>query len=995
MFLSRLMLAALGVAAAAGVGVKGATAQSVVVSDIIRQIETAEALPQRAVHASNFNLNTGLGLVYLNDGILIPSSPVAGRAVEFVFIGDGRVVMHPDDEVESGQLEVFTGSPVLDESFDRAVFVIALDAASQRLSELPSAADDPRVASAVELLDRWHSSPERRLLDVDARLLRDGVGDPLGRGFFCASFEGEQLGRFLWVMDPLAEEQLTVGQFVQPKMTDRERRKAVRHLEREQRRGKLIGRDVEDLGIWDTWISASLLNAAGDPTPGTPGVESRHYAISAVVEGKQLALEANARIQMDVLIEGLRVVTLDMGGDLTPARVTDGNGVELVFTRSQDELTVLLAGPAAAGDMLTVEVEYSGRPFDRLASGAYSQRRPLGWYPHAGAVDRATYELEIRWPKKYQLFGSGTVAEEGVDGRRRWQHRSLDVRALGFSFEIGDYEVVSGALGNTKITVAIDRLGQDVSPDLAEEVLDRVRGPLAYFQAIYGPYPLEDLVVVSSPRGFSQGLLGFVTLSTAGIVDWDIWGELLGFEDRRLLIAHELAHQWWGNQVGWSSYRDQWISEAMANFSALLYERNRLWAVGERRVGRGPTTGWKSALESRTEEGRPVESLGPVVMGARLNSSLSSDAYQAVVYQKGAVVLDMLARLYQEEAFVEILGNVVEVAAGHVITTDDFLTMLERLGGVDLQWFKRQYVHGTGIPEISYGYTIDQLGGGRWVVEGQAEQQPSFRTTFAVVERSSERLDVSRTTTARLDVAGSVLVVPFQIGVRGDHEIGQSGDGPQEVLSGRILLEGEKTPFRLEMDREPEIFWLDRYGEVFGWFISADRWPRRAALQRGMDLLAAGETGQAEEVLVAAFSKPVFDADEQWLGFEVDTQRASRAVDIALHLVLGRLFLDGDRLGEASEQLAMAENTMARQDRWRFDRQLLPLLARLSLLSGEPDEAYRRLRRGLSGRRTSESAEAWALFAVASHLTDRSKDYPRACRRALELGVDLGPLECP
>ncbi len=551
----RLVLAVLGVATAAGLGVDWAVAQSAEVSDIIRQIENPEARPQQAVRAVKFKLDTGLGVVHLNDGILVPSSPVAGRTVEFVFVGDGRVVMDPEDEVERGQLEVFTGSPVLDESFGRAVFVIALDAASEKLSELPPAADDPRITTAVELLDRWHSSPERRLLDVDERLLRDGVEDPLGRGFFCGAFESETLGRFLWVVDPLAEEQLTLGQFVQPTLTDRERRQAVRHLEREQRRGKLIGRELGDLGIWDTWVSVPLRNAAGDPTPGTQGVESRHYAISAELEGKRLEMVASVRIDMDVLIEGLRVVTLDMDGDLIPARVTDGEGVELEFTRSQDELTVLLASPAAAGDVLTVEVEYSGRPFDRLASGAYRQRRPLGWYPHAGFIDRATYELEIRWPRKYQLFGSGAVMEEGIDDGRRWQRRVLDVRVLGFSFEVGDYQVANGALGKTRITVAIDRLGQNVSPNLAEDVLADVRGPLAYFQSIFGPYPLDRLVVVSSPRGFSQGLLGFITLSTAGIVDWDIWSDLLGFEDRRLLIAHELGHQWWGNQVGWPGYQ--------------------------------------------------------------------------------------------------------------------------------------------------------------------------------------------------------------------------------------------------------------------------------------------------------------------------------------------------------------------------------------------------------------------------------------------------------
>ncbi len=107
------------------------------------------------------------------------------------------------------------------------------------------------------------------------------------------------------------------------------------------------------------------------------------------------------------------------------------------------------------------------------------------------------------------------------------------------------------------------------------------------------------------------------------------------------------------------------------------------------------------------------------------------------------------------------------------------------------------------------------------------------------------------------------------------------------------------------------------------------------------------------------------------------------------------MFLDDDRIEEAAEQLEMAERRSERQDRWRFGRQLLPLKARLFMLSGEPDAAYRVLRKELGGRRALESAEAWALFAAAASLTARNKDYARACGRALEFGVDLGPLRCP
>jgi hypothetical protein len=634
-----------------------------------------------------------------------------------------------------------------------------------------------------------------------------------------------------------------------------------------------------------------------------------------------------------------------------------------------------------------------------VATGAYLQRDPLGWYPHAGLVDRATYEVVLRWPRKLQLLGSGRVVAEGVDQEKRsWQRRTLEVRSLGFSFEIGDFDTASGQIGDVAVTVGIDRLGQGAARGLPAEVLRSVEGPLAYYQTIFGPYPLGELVVVSSPRAFSQGLLGFVTLSTAGIVDWDKWASLFGYEDRRLLIAHELAHQWWGNQVGWRSYRDQWISEAMANYAALLYERNRLVGQGEPRVGLGPTSGWQAELARLTRDGRPVESLGPVTMGPRLNSSLASDAYHAIVYKKGAVVLDMLARLYGEDAFLGILRELVRAADGRVVSTDDFLNLLERLGGVELDWFRRQYVLGTGLPEIVYDYRIEELGGGRWAVTGEARQQSTYVDRYRVERLADGALDVSRRSEPRLDVADSVLVVPVQIGIADAAADGDAaaGGGPiRSLLTGRLLLRGELSPFRLEVEQRPLILWLDRGGEVFGRFFAAARWPRRAAVARGLELARSGALDEAESVWLAAFDEPVVTADEQWLGAELDVEASGRVLDISLHTALARLYLDQGRLGEAAEQIGLARERMQRDDRWLFEHEVLALEARLAIRSGRPEQALRELRQAVEREPEVASTEVAALLAVASHLAGQPGDWTAACRDARSRGVDLGPLDCP
>jgi hypothetical protein len=964
---------------------------------VIEQIRTAGLDVGAAVQVDGFRFRSGPATVHFENGVLVPARPVGERPVEFVFLGSGRVEVEAPDDIEAGQLELFTGAPQIDETFDAAVFVIALDSAVDAIRQLPRAKVPDDGARAAALLDQWRSGPERRFLDVESRLFIDAVGGPLGSSYFCGYFEGRRLGKYLYVVDPLADEQVTMGQFVQPKLSDRESKEMRRRLQQAQRQGKLIGLELDDVGMWDTWISSNLHRSDGEPSPGTSGVEPVHYRLDCSLGGTQLELDAVARIDLAVLVDGLNTVTLGMNSDLVPTEVRDADGRPLVFVRSRRELTAALPGPLSSGSTTTIEVRYTGLPFERLSPGTYAQRSTLNWYPHAGSLDRATYDVTIRWPSSYDLVGSGRVVESGRDDQGvQWQRRRLDTRALGFSFEIGQYEAVTSRVGHVDVTVAVDRAAQEAPGDIAREVLGSVQDSLSYFEEIFGPYPLDELVVVNAPRDYSQGLLGFLTLSTLAIQDWAEWGAILGYEDRRSVIAHEVAHQWWGNVVGWRSYRDQWISEATATYSALLYARNRL-GLGPAQLRSGPTSGWQAALLKPMPDGRPVESVGPVVLGSRLFSSLTMAAYYPIVYKKGAVVLDMLARLYTEEVFIDILGRLARAASDRSISTEDFLLILERLGGSDLDWFGSRYVYGTGLTEVDYDYRFDPIPEGRWAVSGVARQRAPYVYSYRIEPRPDGTLDVRRSASERLDVRESVLVVPVDIGVisRAGTREPAAADASRAIVSGRVVVEGETTEYRFEIDDEPEIVWFDRGGDVFGRFFCTQRRPRRTAYQRGLALAAGGPAEEAERSFLDALEADVAVYPEAWQGFEGDVEYEGELLDAAARMALARLYLDTDRVAEAANQITRARAVIPTSDRRRFEGELLALDARLLLRKGQVAAALKSLRRGLLGSRSLDSIEGWGLLAIAADSAGQGDTYRTACRRAVERGIDLGPLECP
>jgi len=243
-----------------------------------------------AVAATNLSLNAGLARLDLRQGVLVPASPIGGKVVEMVFLGSGRVSVAPPDEIEAGQLELFTGGPKLDEEIDQAILVVGLDAASAALMRRarvhPTAEQEQQAA---RLYERWKTSPERRQLHVEGGILINAAGDRSYQGFFAGWFHGKVQGDFLYLVDPGDREQVTLGQFVHLEAGEKEKRKLLRAIHREQRRGRLIGVELDDLGQWNNWLSArcatrtaSLLSAANPSSPGntrsTSGSRTRRRA---------------------------------------------------------------------------------------------------------------------------------------------------------------------------------------------------------------------------------------------------------------------------------------------------------------------------------------------------------------------------------------------------------------------------------------------------------------------------------------------------------------------------------------------------------------------------------------------------------------------------------------------------------------------------------------------------------------------------------------------
>jgi aminopeptidase N len=222
--------------------------------------------------------------------------------------------------------------------------------------------------------------------------------------------------------------------------------------------------------------------------------------------------------------------------------------------------------------------------------------------------------------------------------------------------------------------------------------------------------------------GHGQAFDGFLHLS-----EFTYTSESPGASE--LFRAHETAHQWWGHEVGWESYRDQWLSESLAEYSAMMYVETSLKnGAGEMiDILRAYTQVVKGSLKGMVGKySRPWlvdldlshrKRLGPIGLGWRASTAEMPGGYQVQVYHKGPLVVHMLRKALAyygqgDELFVRTLREFVKEHRGGAATTADLLATVNRVSGRDWTWFFDQWIDGTAIPTYTWSYEVGAPGAG-------------------------------------------------------------------------------------------------------------------------------------------------------------------------------------------------------------------------------------------------------------------------------------------
>ena len=709
--------------------------------DIARQIAEAGLDSEQCYRVRDITLTREDVRFYFTDGHILFGRPVGGTPVSAVFVtsvqgGDAETLVLPPDRSERESLSSFTGSPNLNEHF-KAAFLLFTDETYRdlmaQIRDNPSNRRTPEMGLALE--PDWTTVTRNITSSFESRLVLDLLsGRPVPRPFFFAAISGRQLGNFDIVYDLRSQQQITIGQTAY--------------------------RDNRTFfDVWTCFESRSVRNR--QRAAPTPEFEVNDFRIDATVVPPDLRLNVVTRVKIVAAAGAGRALPFELSRRMrVTAASVDGQPAEvfapasvrsnLIHDRGNDLILLIPPQPLEPGRAYEFEFHHEGAVIADAGNKVYAVGSRGNWYPNRG-LQFARFDVTFRYPKDLDLVSSGEVVSDSADGEWKITRRrtATPIRMVGFN--LGVYERTRVTRGKETVEVCANRnlehaleaksqppiilppqspwTGRRREPPPLQfpaapahiasspaarlrELAANVASALEFMTARFGPPPLPTLTVSPVPGTFGQGFPGLIYLSTLSY---------LGPKDRpiatlkehqrlffsEMLYAHEVAHQWWGNVVATSGYQHDWLLEALANYSALLYLEKSKGA----RALESVLSDYRANLLVKAESGRTVESAGPIALGLRLESSQNPRAWHTIVYEKGAWILHMLRRRMGDERFRSFLGELRRRFEWKSVDTESFRLLAAQFlapksADPKLESFFDQWVYSSGVPTLQMKYSL-------------------------------------------------------------------------------------------------------------------------------------------------------------------------------------------------------------------------------------------------------------------------------------------------
>ena len=688
-----------------------------------------------ATSVHNLVLQRDRGQITFTEGTIYFQAPIEGHVYGAVFIGAGKFHADaPPIKFEQDNVRRLLHTDNVDSDFQTAVLRFT-DDTYEVLGKggLPTGAAPTAAAKLVEKYDGRISYETGA--NISARLA-ESILNHKSPGFFMAEFDKGKLGRFSFVWD--AQTRIPSEVF------------GINGGEK-----GIIFQYQPTLGENDDWMAFYAKEDYPDVYREFPDaydqVKIRNHDIEFDLRHPERRFRYTDRMTMEVQQDGLRAVRFAINQDLnaadvdvfrramhlTSAETDDGKPLEAVQRFHDKTVMVFLPAAVRRGQRITIRLGFEATEADFYPSfNPEFIPFPRNWYPRHGYRQRATYRARFVHGKRYLVIGLGKqISEVPWSGDTSYLltewNTDIPVGSYGFVLkdrQRDDYKESDSEVKTGHATVPVSLY--EYRSVRTKFVEGEIKNTLQYFDELYGAYPYPairaDFGLISNGQSFAT----MVLLPSSDIADRDTF----------FAYGRAMAAEWWGNNITARSYRDQWLIDGLRDYSALLYERHRHGDENFRYILHSEREELAFAPWTATGAARGrVAEVGPIILGRRLTTRESTNAFAKLVIQKGSLVFRMLDFLFtdpvtqDDKAFYGMLKEFELEHDKDSASTEDLIavanknfanTVIARQYDLkDLNWFFDQWVYTAGFPSYRLVYHLEAQTDGSAVVKGSLFQE--------------------------------------------------------------------------------------------------------------------------------------------------------------------------------------------------------------------------------------------------------------------------------
>jgi len=486
-----------------------------------------------------------------------------------------------------------------------------------------------------------------------------------------------------------------------------------------------------------------------EQTLRTHDFDVEHYRVALTLDEDSRSFDGKTDITFSSTVDRLGGIKLD-AETFTVTSVTGPKGYKRNFIQTDGKLLIHLPTKLAKGESTTLTITYEAKNIiiDSVEFGMMegydlgidfqpasetnpqlinSLNFPEGarhWIPSFDhPSDWATHETIITVKSAYKVLANGSLISDTEDadaGTRtvHWSQTKPQPTYL-YVFVAGPYSVLTDSHGDLPVNYWVYPGDEAVGREAFKETPNII----AFLEDLYGtkyPWDKYDQIIIPGVGGGAEStgatLLGerVITMERAGKKGANDW-----------LIAHELAHHWWGDLIGYKDWQHVWLAESFATHGEYLYSKHAL----------GPDEGALNLLKKKNRYLADAKNkfMRPIVTKKWDKPNHMFDTH---AYEKGSVILNMFREIVGAEMFTEIMQAFLSKHGFDSATTEEFFATVQEVTGEDYGWFFDQWLLKAGHPVLEVSTHFNSSAGILHVtveqVQGDSNGVPVYRLPFTI-----------------------------------------------------------------------------------------------------------------------------------------------------------------------------------------------------------------------------------------------------------------------